>query len=128
MNISVLGCGRWGTFLAWYSATLKHEVKIWGRETSTNFKRLVEDRKNEYLELPDSIMLTSDLHNAVSDAQIIIISISAQNLRTFAKRLNEHDIKGKTFVLCMKGMEAETGKRLTEVFKESITQVHILGY
>ncbi|OPJ58045.1 hypothetical protein CLORY_37870 [Clostridium oryzae] len=26
MNISVLGCGRWGTFLAWYANKIGHNV------------------------------------------------------------------------------------------------------
>ena len=30
MNISVLGCGRWGTFLAWYVNKVGHNVKLWG--------------------------------------------------------------------------------------------------
>ena len=31
MNISVLGCGRWGTFLAWYANRVHHTVTLWGR-------------------------------------------------------------------------------------------------
>ena len=30
MNVSVLGCGRWGSFIAWYQATvLKNRVISW---------------------------------------------------------------------------------------------------
>jgi glycerol-3-phosphate dehydrogenase (NAD(P)+) len=35
------------------------------------------------------------------------------------KRVTEFDVKDKIFVLCMKGVEVETGKRLTEVLIES---------
>ena len=32
-KISVLGCGRWGSFIAWYLATKKgKEVYSWGPE------------------------------------------------------------------------------------------------
>ena len=32
MKISVLGCGRWGSFIAWYLAGLGHSVVSWGPE------------------------------------------------------------------------------------------------
>ena len=30
MNISVLGCGRWGSFHAWYANHIGHMVTLWG--------------------------------------------------------------------------------------------------
>ena len=36
MKITVLGCGRWGTFLACYHSA-RHEVMLWGREGSRGF-------------------------------------------------------------------------------------------
>ncbi|PGM55654.1 NAD(P)H-dependent glycerol-3-phosphate dehydrogenase [Bacillus sp. AFS053548] len=121
MNVSVLGCGRWGTFLAWYANRVSHNVILWGRESSRNFNGLNQSRKNDYLILPDGIELTSSLEGALSFAEVIIISISAQELRTFANRLSQYnEIQGKTFILCMKGIESTTGKRLTQVFREEV--------
>lgn len=121
MNISVLGCGRWGTFLAWYANKVGHNVCIWGREGSRNLLQLQETRKNEYLSIPEEIKLTNSLEDAVSFADIIIISISAQQLRNLSKQLLLIP-KGqeKIFVLCMKGLEATSGKRLSQVFKEEL--------
>ncbi len=34
MKISVLGYGRWGSFLAWYLSRIHAEVMIYGREVS----------------------------------------------------------------------------------------------
>ena len=31
MNITVLGCGRWGAFHAWYADRIGHTVTLWGR-------------------------------------------------------------------------------------------------
>lgn len=121
MNISVLGCGRWGTFLAWYVNKVGHNVMLWGRENSRNFVVLKETRKNDYLSLPDDIELSNSLEEAISFAEIIIISISAQELRSFANQLSSlNEIQGKTFILCMKGLEANSGKRLTQVFGEEV--------
>jgi glycerol-3-phosphate dehydrogenase (NAD(P)+) len=121
MNVSVLGCGRWGTFIAWYTNKIGHKVKLWGREGSSNFLELKDNRKNEYLTVADNLELTNSLEDAVSSADVVIISISAQSLRSFSKKLKElTNIQGKIFVLCMKGLEASTGKRLTQVFKEEM--------
>jgi glycerol-3-phosphate dehydrogenase (NAD(P)+) len=121
MKISVLGCGRWGTFMAWYTNKVGHDVMLWGRESSKNFAGLKESRKNEYLVLPDSIELCPSLNQSISFAEIVIISISAQELRSFAKQLNSiKEIQNKTFILCMKGLEASSGKRLSQVFSEEV--------
>ncbi|HHB1438700.1 NAD(P)H-dependent glycerol-3-phosphate dehydrogenase [Bacillus mobilis] len=121
LNISVLGCGRWGTFIAWYTNKVGHNVMLWGRENSSNYIELDETRKNDYLKLSEDIELSNSLHKTIEFAEIIIISISAQELRSFANRLNLIDeIQGKTFILCMKGLEATSGKRLSQVFSEIV--------
>ncbi|HDR7517733.1 Glycerol-3-phosphate dehydrogenase [NAD(P)+] [Bacillus mobilis] len=121
MNISVLGCGRWGTFIAWYANKVGHNVMLWGRKNSRNYIELDETRKNDYLKLSEDIELSNSLHKTIVFAEIIIISISAQELRSFANRLNLIDeIQGKTFILCMKGLEATSGKRLSQVFSEIV--------
>jgi glycerol-3-phosphate dehydrogenase (NAD(P)+) len=121
MKISVLGCGRWGTFIAWYANKIGHNVMLWGRENSKNYIRLDETRKNDYLTLSEDIELSNSIHKAVSFAEVIIISISAQELRSFVSRLSLiNEIQGKTFILCMKGIEAASGKRLSQVFGETV--------
>ncbi|MDE6691158.1 MAG: glycerol-3-phosphate dehydrogenase, partial [Clostridia bacterium] len=112
MKISVLGCGRWGSFIAWYQATvLKNEVILYGEEGREAYDILKRDGKNEYVELDKSITLTSDLAYALKASDIIIISISSQALREFMQKVIKHPVADKTFVLCMKGIEESTGKR-----------------
>lgn len=120
MKISVLGCGRWGSFIAWYQATvLKNDVVSWGPEGDYSYEILKSTGKNDYVELDKSIALTCDLGRAVEHAEVVIISISSQGLRGFMKKVTAYDVKDKIFVLCMKGIEESTGKRLSEVLIES---------
>lgn len=120
MNISVLGCGRWGTFIAWYLDKVDHNVLLWGRDASQNFLELKNSRKNKYLALESSVKLSADLNKAVDSADVIIISISCQALRSFMEKLNSKSLKNKTIVLCMKGIEKASGKTLTQVVSEFI--------
>ena len=120
MKISVLGCGRWGSFIAWYQATiLKNNVISWGPEDDYSYQVLKNTGKNEYVTLDKSITLTSDLKFAVESSDIIIIAISSQGLRGFMQKVIKFDVSEKIFVLCMKGIEESTGKRLSEVLTES---------
>ena len=119
MKVSVLGCGRWGSFIGWYLINNGHEVIQWGTEGNYTFDILKNTGRNEYVELDKRINLTPDLKFAVENSEIIIISISAQSLREFMARVVNYNIKDKKFVLCMKGIEIGTGKRLSEVVAES---------
>lgn len=121
MRVSVLGCGRWGTFLAWYADKIGHDVTLWGRVGSARYKEIEKTRQNEYLQLSEKIKLTNSLADAVEVSEVVIISISAQSLRMLGKQLQSlGNLKQKIFVLCMKGLELETGKRLSTVLAEEI--------
>ena len=119
MKISVLGCGRWGSFIGWYLARQNHKVIQWGNEGHYSFDVLKNTGKNEYVELDSKITLTGDLDFAVDNSEVIVISISSQGLREFMKKITARNVKDKIFVLCMKGIELDTGKRLSEVVVES---------
>ncbi len=117
-KISVLGCGRWGTFIGWYLDRIGKEVTIYGRAASGNMAELQATRANKYLKLTDSVTLTSDLSQAVA-AEQIVIAVNAQGLRELMVELAPLELKNKTFILCMKGVEIATGQRLTEIVAEN---------
>ena len=124
MRVSVLGCGRWGSFHAWYAHRVGHTVTLWGRTGSGHLAELRATRANEFLMLPDEILLTDDLAAAIRTAEMVIISIHAQALRSFlcdlrAQGLGE-ELAKKQVILCMKGLEIGTGKRLTTVVHEEL--------
>lgn len=124
MNVSVLGCGRWGTFIAWYLNKIGKNVVLWGRKGSKHLAELFNYRKNQWLSLDEKIILTDDIKKALNHSEIIVISISAQSLSGFVENLSKEftlkDLKSKTFVLCMKGIEESTGKRLSEVMERHL--------
>jgi glycerol-3-phosphate dehydrogenase (NAD(P)+) len=117
VKISVLGCGRWGAFIAWYLDHIGHTLTLYGRTNSKNFIEFQETRKNKMLELPETITLESTLEKALK-GDTIVVSINAQNFRGLLEEIKGYNIKDKKFVLCMKGIEASSGKRLTEVLHE----------
>ena len=120
MRISVLGCGRWGSCIAWYLDRIGHEVWSCGLEDAPELQQLLKTHRNDYLTFPDSITVTYDHKAAIGRAEVIVISISSQYLRGYMKTITQYDLDGKAIVLCMKGIEESTGKRLTQVVSDFV--------
>ena len=126
-NISLIGCGRWGTFLGWYAGNYCgfEKVDMYDIPTSPNFVELKETRKNAYLKLSDNMFLHENIEEVLEN-DILIVSIGCQHLRSLAKQLNNYDLNGKTFLLAMKGLEEPSAKTLQQVFQEEIKQdIHV---
>lgn len=119
MKITVIGCGRWGSLITWYLDYIKMDVTLYGRKESKNMQRFLTERKNDYLEFPESIKLSTDL-SCVKDAEVIVISINSQGLQALLEELKPFDLQNKIFVLCMKGIEIATGRRLTQVVNDNV--------
>ena len=119
MKITVIGCGRWGSCIAWYLDRIGHDITLYGRASSENMKRIINERKNEYMEFPESIKLSTEL-GCVSESDAIVISVNSQGLRDLCRELKDFNINEKIFVLCMKGIENTSCKRLTEVMKDEL--------
>lgn len=124
---SLIGCGRWGTFLGWYSVNYAHfeQVDMYDIPTSPNFIELRDTRKNAYLELTDNMILHEKIEDVLSN-DFIIISIGCQHFRSLCKQLSGYSLQGKTFLLAMKGLESDSAKTMYQIMREEIKQpVHI---
>lgn len=119
MNFTVLGPGRWGSFIAWYLDRQKNNVTLWGREEDEKIKQFLETRSNEYVTLHSSISLSTNLEESLLKSDYIVISISAQGVRDLMSKVSKIEgYKDKKYILCMKGIEDKTGKRLSTILIE----------
>ena len=120
MKVTILGCGRWASFHIWYNAEfLKNEVLVWGVPDKF-YEELSTKRKNQYVEIPKSVKFTNDLGAALSFADYVVISISAQSMPDLSAKIAGLGAKNKTFVLCMKGIINTSGQRLSEVLVATV--------
>ena len=120
MKTTVIGCGRWGSLIAWYLDRLGHEVTLYGRKSSANMQRFLETRSNGLLTFPQSVTLSTEI-TAARDCDTLIVSVGSQGLRALMEQeLAPLGLRNKTVVLCMKGIEISTGKRLTQIVEETL--------
>lgn len=119
MKVTVIGCGRWGSLITWYLDKIGHEVSLCGRASSAHMQRFLSERRNDLLTLPESISLHTD-YQCAREAEVIVISVPSQALQGLMDELKPLDLRGKTFVLCMKGIEISTGRRLSEVARDNL--------
>lgn len=119
MKICVIGCGRWGSLITWYLSEKRgFNVTLYGRDGSGTMQRFIKERRNDLLTLPESVTLSTDISCLLS-AEVIVISVNSQGLSALMSELEPLRLKNKIFVLCMKGIEISTGRRLSEVVTES---------
>ena len=58
MKVSVLGCGRWGSCIAWYLDKIGHEVLSGGLENAPEFIQLKEKMHKLHIQLLKRYLIT----------------------------------------------------------------------
>lgn len=119
--IAVLGGGAWGTALAISALRAGNAVRLWARDAETA-KALNDGRGNpRYLPgvaVDPGIMATTDLAEAADGAGAILVVTPAQSLRRVLAEAAGKPPAGVPLVLCAKGIEAVSGRRLSEIAEE----------
>jgi glycerol-3-phosphate dehydrogenase (NAD(P)+) len=118
---AVFGAGSWGTVFAKVLVDAGNGVTLWARRPELA-ERLNDDHCNaDYLpgvDLPESLVATSDAEAALRGADLVAFAIPSQSLRENLLRWAEHLPTDATLVSLMKGVELGTRKRMSEVIAE----------
>ena len=120
-SISVIGSGSYGTALAISLARNGNKVLLWGRNQS-KINRMQQTRSNEDflpgILFPESLELTSDLEFAVKNTNILVVVIPSSNFRNVLQQIKPFLSPDHRLAWATKGIEAKTGKLLSDVVKE----------
>ncbi len=110
-----------GTTYAAVIADAGFPVALWARREETVEEINTAHTNSRYLgdrEPPETITATTDDIAAVTDADVVILAVPAQTLRENLSRWKAHLRPDVRLVSLMKGIEVETGKRMSEVIAE----------
>ena len=83
-HIAVFGAGSWGTAFASVLADGGNDVRVWGRrpELVEQLNRGVNDDYLPGVQLPGGIGASTDPAEVTEGAEIVILSVPSQSLRT----------------------------------------------
>jgi glycerol-3-phosphate dehydrogenase (NAD(P)+) len=126
-QIAIIGAGNWGTALAIVAARAGHQVNLWSRDAGV-VKSINQDRVNSrYLSavsIPGTVKATNDLEEALQDASLILFAAPSHTARELLTAASPWLQETPVLVSVSKGIEIETGKRISEIAKEVIGVAH----
>ncbi|HEX5707501.1 MAG TPA: NAD(P)H-dependent glycerol-3-phosphate dehydrogenase [Pyrinomonadaceae bacterium] len=117
-RVAVMGAGGWGTALALVAGRAGHEVRVWsrGREVADEINARRENSK--YLaghELPARVSATTEVEGALEGAELVVLAAPSHATRELLGRVSRAARAEMIFVSATKGIEIETGRRVSEI-------------
>lgn len=122
--IGILGAGAWGTALAQVLASAGRAVTLYAREAE--IVQAVRTRRENPALLPGialspNLEATGDL-GALAKTEALLIVVPAQAVRAALSAFKPHARPGTPLLLCAKGFEISSGKRLSEICTEILPE------
>ncbi|MEH6582282.1 MAG: NAD(P)H-dependent glycerol-3-phosphate dehydrogenase [Halioglobus sp.] len=120
LKVSLLGGGSWGTTVA-SLVSRNAPVTLWARNPETVAEINNKHSNETYLPgatLPDNLVATSDIAEAVQSADVVIMGIPSHNFRSVLEEVKKHIRAWVPIISLTKGLELKTGQRMTEVITE----------
>ncbi len=126
MKIVVIGSGTWGTALAQVLVDNHRDVIIYGKnENEVNDINL--NHKNSFyfgdeVILPKELKATTDLDEAIKDADIILVSIPTIAYRSVLSNIASKLTKKVMFINTAKGFDTEKNITISELIREIVPE------
>lgn len=123
MKLTVLGLGCWGLVLTKLLTDNFEEVTGWSRKEDLSEELLLYKRTTKpfNIQLDKKVQITSDLKEAIKDADIILLVVATSAIRAVCRQLKEAGIKDEQILVnASKGLEQGTFKRMSEVMKDEL--------
>lgn len=120
-KIAVMGAGSWGTTFAKVLADAGNDVVLWARRQEVADEINASHRNGDYLpgvNLPQNLTATTNAQEALDAAEQVYLSVPSQSLRGNLTEWGGFIAKDTILVSLMKGVEAGTGLRMSEVIRQ----------
>ncbi|MEV0270928.1 MAG: NAD(P)-dependent glycerol-3-phosphate dehydrogenase [Hamadaea sp.] len=120
MRAAVLGAGSWGTTFAKVLNDAGNDVVLWARRESVVSAISSTGTNPGYMTGPIGarVTATTDVFEALRDAELVVLSVPSQTLRSVLGSVGPHLDTDSTVVSLMKGVELGTTLRMSQVIVE----------
>lgn len=130
-HVTVVGAGSWGTALAQVLCDNKNQVMLYDLNADI-VKDVNENHRNarffEEVELPSSLRATTDLKEALKEAEFILLSVPTKVIRDVLKTINTQLTHKVVIINASKGIEPGTHKRVSEIVMEEINADYLEAF
>jgi len=126
-QIAVIGAGSWGTALAVIAARAGHNVRLWSRNTAVVSSINEQHVNSHYLSatsIPDGVTATGDIEAALQDASLVLLAVPSHAARETLTAIQSHLHEAAIIISVAKGIEIESGKRISEITKEVVANTY----
>ncbi|MEK6279280.1 MAG: NAD(P)H-dependent glycerol-3-phosphate dehydrogenase [Acidobacteriota bacterium] len=123
-GIGIIGAGSWGTALAVVAARAGHDVQIWARNVDVVESINRNHVNSVYLAgtpVPPSVRATTDITASMDGAALVILAAPSHATRGLLTAMTPSLRSGMIVLSATKGIEIETGKRISQVVEEVVT-------
>ena len=120
LNAGLLGGGSWGTTVAALIAR-NTPITMWARNPDTVNEINTNHSNSKFLPdavLPKNVRATTDIEEAVSRMDVIVMGIPSQSFRGVLEKVKPHIRPWVPVISLSKGLELSTGKRMSELINE----------
>ena len=124
-EITVLGAGAWGTALALHVAASGRPVRLWAHAPAQAAALRLERVNRKYLPghgFPPVLIVSGDLGEALAGDGDVLLAVPSQHCRRVLEEALPEIGTGRTIVVCSKGIETGTLKRVSEVVLDVLAQ------
>ena len=125
-EICVVGATSWGTTLAIINAREGSRVRLLARTEDEAAALRLDNENTRFLpgaSFPQSMSVTARADEALEKAALVIIAVPSIALRDNARRIRDFIRGGAVVVSASKGLETETGNRMSQVLQEEFSDI-----
>jgi glycerol-3-phosphate dehydrogenase (NAD(P)+) len=126
-RIAIIGAGSWGTALAVIAARAGHEVQLWSRNQEVVSSINAQHLNPSYLtsvQIPSSVVASNEIDAVLNHAEHVLFAAPSHAARELFTTMAPHLDETAVVVSVAKGIEVETGERISEIFKEVAVASH----
>ena len=127
-DISIIGAGSWGIALAVLLHKNGHKVTVWSAiEAEIKMLQKEHEHKDKLpgVRLPEDMVFTTDLEQAVKGAEVMVLAVPSPYTRSTSHSMASLVEEGQVIVNVAKGIEEKTLLTLSQIIEEEIPQANV---
>ncbi len=130
--MTVFGAGAMGTAFAMHAARAGHDTALWATPHDARALAMLRDERKHPLlpeHMPDAVRLfgSEELAEAAGGTEVAVLGANSHGARSLAGMVRDHVTAAGVVVSVAKGLEPESGLRISEVYGEELDGVPVVA-